>query len=98
MNNLNLKIMIKKYITPTSIIFLWGLILIMISLLYPEYTRYYLYLSIIVIIPIAIISLIKQRKEDKVNDTKEFQSSIYRMLFMAVILGVFFFITKMNHI
>lgn len=90
--------MIKKYVTPTSIIFLWGLILVAIPLLSPEYTRYYLLLSIIVIIPTAIISLIKQRKEDKLNDTTEFQSSIYRMLFMAVILGVFFFITKMNYI
>ncbi|PXY47274.1 hypothetical protein DMB68_09040 [Flavobacterium hydrophilum] len=79
-------------------LFLWGLILVTISLLYPEYTRYYLYLSIIVIIPTAIISLIKQRKEDKLNGTKEFQSSIYRMLFLVVILGVFFFITKMNYI
>lgn len=90
--------MIKKYATPTSIVFLWGLILVSISLLFPQYTRYYLYLSIIVIIPIAVISLLKQRREDKLNDTKEFQSSIYRMLFMAVVLGVFFFIIKQNHI
>ncbi len=90
--------MIKKYFTSTSIIFLWGLILVATSLLYSEYTRYYLYLSIIVIIPIMIYSLIKQRKEDKLNDTTEFQSSIYRMLFLAIILGVFLFITKMNYI
>jgi len=90
--------MTKKYVTPTSIIHLWGLILVTISLLYPEYTRYYLCLSIIVIIPIAIISLIKQRKEDKLNDTTEFQTSLYRMLFFAVALGVFFLMTKMNYI
>lgn len=90
--------MMKKYITPTSIIFLWGLILVAVSLLFPEYTRYYLYLSIIVIIPIAVISLIKQRREDKINDTALFKSSMYRMLFMAVVLGVFFFIIKQNHI
>ena len=89
--------MVKKYVTPTTITLLWGLILVTITLLYPEYTRYYLYLSIIIMIPLAIIHLIKQRKEDKLNDTKEFQSSIYRMLFMAVVLVVFFLITKMNY-
>lgn len=90
--------MIKKYITPTTIIFLWGLILILISLLSPEYTRYYLYLSLILIIPIMTLSLIKQRKEDKLKGTKEFQSSIYRMLIVAVIMVVFYFITKQNYI
>ena len=90
--------MIKKYITPTSIIFLWGLILIAISLLYPEYTRYYLYLSVILIIPISTINLIKQRKEDKLNGTNEFRSSIYRMLFVAVVLLAFFLITKQDYI
>lgn len=89
--------MVKKYVTPTTITLLWGLILVTITLLYPEYTRYYLYLSIIIMIPLAIIHLIKQRKEDKLNDTKEFQSSIYIMLFMAVVLVVFFLITKMNY-
>lgn len=91
--------MIKQIMTPINIaLIFWGLILIAISLLYPEYTRYYLYLSIIVIIPIMIFSLIKQRKKDKLNDTTLFKSSVYRMLFLAVILGVFFFITKMNYI
>lgn len=91
--------MVKKYIRPINIaLFVWGLLLLTISVYQKEYTRYYLYLSIIVIIPIMIFSLIKQRKEDKLNNTKEFQLSIYRMLFMVVILGVFYFITKQNHI
>lgn len=91
--------MIKKYITLINIaFFLWGLILVAISLLHSKYTRYYLYLSIIVIIPIMIFSLIKQRKQDKLNDTKEFRSSIYRMLFMVVVLVAFFLITNINYI
>jgi hypothetical protein len=89
----------KKYITQTNItLFLWGPILIVISSFYPGYTRYFLYLSIIVIIPLTVIKMIKQRKEDKLNNTKEFQSSIYRMLIMALLLVVFFFITKQNPI
>ncbi len=91
--------MIKQFITPINIaFFLWGLFLVTISLLYAEYTRYYLYLSIILIIPIMTLSLVKQRKQDKLNNTKEFQSSIYRMLFMAVVMVVFYFITKQNYI
>jgi len=91
--------MIKKYIKPVNIIFfLWGPTLIAISWFYPDYTRYYLYLSIIVIIPVAIVNLIKQRKEDKLNDTREFQASIYRMLIMAAVLVVFYFLTHQKHI
>lgn len=45
-----------------------------------------------------IVNLLKKRKEDKLNGTKIFQSSIYRMLIMAAVLLVFFFITKQNHI
>ena len=89
----------KKYITETNItLFLWGPILIAISSFYPDYTRYYLYLSIIVLIPLTVFKMIKQRREDKLNNTTEFQSSIFRMLFMAVLLVVFFFITKQNPI
>jgi len=72
--------------------------LIAISQLYPDYTRYYLYLSIAVIVPVSIVNLVKEKKEDKLNNTENFKFSIYRMLFMAVILCVFFFITKQNHI
>jgi 4-hydroxybenzoate polyprenyltransferase len=91
--------MMKKYSTPINIaFFLWGLLLLAVSKLYPEYVRYYLYFSIIVIIPIMIVNLIKQRKEDKVNGTRTFQASIYRMLIMAVVLGLFFLITKQNYV
>ncbi|MEN2399481.1 hypothetical protein GKZ90_0006815 [Flavobacterium sp. MC2016-06] len=89
----------KKYSTPINIfILLWGFILIVISELYSEYVRYYLYLSLIIMIPIMIWNLIKQKKNDKVEGTKEFQFSIYRMLFMAVVLVIMFYMTKQNHI
>jgi heme O synthase-like polyprenyltransferase len=92
--------MIKKYITPINIVFfLWGLILLIISEVYRDkYTKYYLYFSIIIIIPFMIVNLIKQRKEDKIKGTTMFKSSIYRMLIMAVLLVVVFFITKQNQI
>lgn len=89
----------KKLITPTNfIIFLWGPLYVVMSLLYPDYTRYYLYLSLPIFIPLMIANLIKQRKEDKVNDTNKFQSSIYRMLLVGVVLVFFFFVTKQNHL
>lgn len=89
----------KKIITPINIIFfLWGLILVIISELYPQYTRYYLYASILVILPVMIINLIKQRKEDKQNGTTKFQAAVYRMLIMAVLLGITYFMTKQNYL
>ncbi len=94
-----MNIMIKKIVTPATIaIFLWGLILLLINEYYYEYVRYYLYISIIVIFPIMIWNLIKQWEKDKVEETNEFKTSIFRMLFMAVIMIVIFFITKQNDI
>ncbi len=91
--------MIKKILTPATIaIFLWGSILLLINQYYYEYVRYYLYISIIVIFPIMIWNLIKQWKKDKVEETKEFKPSIFRMLIMVVVMIVIFFITKQNHI
>lgn len=92
--------MIKKYITPVNIIFfLWGPILIVISEFYREYVRYFLYLSIIAIIPMMVLNLIKQIREDKLNAaTVLFRQSIYRMLIMAVVLVVFYFLTHQKHI
>ena len=75
-----------------------GSILLFINQYYYEYVRYYLYISIIVIFPIMIWNLIKQWKKDKVEETKEFKPSIFRMLIMAVVMIVIFFITKQNHI
>ncbi|MCV9928618.1 hypothetical protein OIU83_13195 [Flavobacterium sp. LS1R49] len=87
--------MIKKYVTTINIVyFLWGLVLLAISDLYPEFVRYYLYLSIISIIPMMIMITIKMRREDKLNGTTTFRSAIYRMLVMALMLGIFYFITK----
>lgn len=94
-----MNIMIKKILTPATIaIFLCGAILLLINQYYYEYVRYYLYISIIVIFPIMIWYLIKQWKKDKVEETKEFKSSIFRMLIMTVVMIVIFFITKQNHI
>jgi len=46
-------------------------------------------------ITFMVLKMIKQRKQDKLNDTQEFQASIYKMFFMMlVVLIVFFFITK----
>ena len=89
--------MIKRYFTTINIVFfLWGILLLFISNKYGEYTRYYLYLSIIAIAPFMIINIIKQRKEDQNNGTTTFKASIYRMLFMVAVLIVFFFISKHN--
>lgn len=83
----------KKIITPTSIIiFFWGLLLLVTSELYPDYTRYYLYLSIALIIPFMTANLVRQKREDKINGTVQLQSSMYSILISAVILGVLFFI------
>jgi hypothetical protein len=87
----------KQLITPVNIaFFLWGLVLVIIAQLHPEYTRYFLYLSIIVIIPVTVINMIKMKREDKRNGTMLFRTSIYRMLFMAILLGFVFFMTKLN--
>ncbi|WP_264550907.1 hypothetical protein [Flavobacterium sp. N2038] len=89
----------KKYFTATNIIFfIWGLVLIAISQFYREYNRYFLYLSLAVIIPAMIFNLIKQKREDKLNDTKKFQSSIFRMLIMALLLVIVFLATRQNDI
>ncbi|MDQ6472832.1 hypothetical protein RB619_19500 [Flavobacterium sp. LHD-80] len=91
--------MIRKIITPVNtIFFFWGLVLLTFSESYPQYTRYYLYASILVIIPVMVADLRKQRKEDKQNGTIKFQSAIFRMLVMAVLLGIAYFIMKQNHI
>lgn len=80
------------------IFLLWGIPLLLIANLYGEYVRYYLYLSILIALPIAIWNLLQKRKNDKINDTKEFRHAIYRMLIMAVIMIIIFFVTKQNHI
>lgn len=89
----------KKHITIFNvIIFLWGIVLILISEFFRDYVRSYLYLSIAVIIPFMIWDLIKKRKKDKIEGTKDLYNSINRMMIMAVVLILFFVITKQNHL
>lgn len=89
----------KEFIKPINVLFfLWGLLLLVISNLYAEYVRYYLYLSLVVIIPITIVNSIKQKRQDTINGTTLFRSSIYRMLIMAIVFVVVFFVTRQNHI
>ncbi|MBB4803866.1 putative membrane protein [Flavobacterium nitrogenifigens] len=91
--------MIKKVLTPATIaIFFWGIILLILNAKYYEYVRYYLYLSIIIVFPIMIVNMIKQRKNDKINGTKEFYQAINRMMIFAVILVIMFAITKQHHV
>lgn len=89
--------MIKKHFTPKTIILLWGFTLLFILNNYNEYVKYFLILSLPVIIPLLIFNLIKQRREDQINNTTLFKSTIYRMLIVAVILVAFFFISKQNY-
>jgi len=88
--------MMKKYIPSISI----TLILIscqVLGLIYREYTTSFLYLGLILITPIVIFSMIKQRREDKLNGTKNFQTSITGLLIAQVIFGVCYFILMQNY-
>jgi len=86
----------KKYIPSISI----TLVLIscqVLGLIYREYSTSFLYLGLILITPIVIFSMIKQRKEDKLNGTKIFQTSITGLLIAQVIFGVCYFILMQNY-
>ena len=86
----------KKNKSINIVFLLLGLLLIAISIFSPEYTRHFLYFAIIVMTPVIIVNMIKQRKEDKLKNTKTFEASIYRMLIMSVVLFAFFVITMQN--
>jgi len=89
--------MIKKYITLPSFVTLFCIIILWtISLTFPEYSRYFLYLSILVLIPFIIIDLIKKRKEDKNDGTENFKFSVYNILISVAILGILFFVISKN--
>lgn len=89
--------MIKKYITLPSFVTLFCIIILWtISLTFPEYSRYFLYLSILVLIPIIISDLIKKRKEDKNDGTENFKFSVYNILISVAILGILFFVISKN--
>ena len=91
--------MVKKILTPATIaIFFWGIGLLLINQYYYEYVRYYLYISILVIFPFMVWNLIKQWRKDRVEETKEFRSSIFRMLIMVGVMILIFYVTKQNHI
>lgn len=63
-----------------------------------EYARYFMYFLLLVIIPIIIINMIKQRKEDKLNGTNEFQNGILRIGILSIVLIAFYFLTGQDHI
>lgn len=86
----------KKHLTTIRITIIFVVCQVMGSI-YQEYYRYFMYLGLILTTPIVILGLIKQRREDKLNGTQNFQSAITRMLIMGVMLGVFYFITKQNY-
>ncbi|MDR7371536.1 ABC-type multidrug transport system fused ATPase/permease subunit [Flavobacterium aquidurense] len=87
----------KEYIPSIIISLLWVLSQVMDYIYERKYTLYFFCLFLILVIPVIIFTIIKQRKEDKLNNTTEFQSSIYRILFL-VFLIVIFFVTKQNYI
>jgi len=88
----------KKYMPSIIISLLWVLSQVMDYIYERKYTLYFFYLFLILVIPVIIFTMVKQRKEDKLNNTTEFKFSMYRMLFIALILIVIFFVTKQNHI
>ncbi|WP_431241554.1 hypothetical protein ACQ9BO_16035 [Flavobacterium sp. P21] len=91
--------MMKRIITPVNVIFLfWGFVLLTFSESYPQYTRYYLYASILIIFPVMVINLTKQRKEDKQNGTIKFQSAIFKMFIVAVLLAIGYLLTRQNYL
>lgn len=88
----------KKYITITNIGIFFILIPWMIlSLVFPEYNRYFSYAVIVLIIPFLIFKLVKQRKEDKANGTQDFQFSIYNILMAMVFMGILFYLIHSNY-
>jgi hypothetical protein len=89
-NNL---ILMKKYIPSISITIICILSQVMNYVYRGKYSEYFSYIFLIVIILIAILSLPKQIREEKLNGTL-FKHSIYRMLVIAVIILLYYFVTK----
>lgn len=83
--------MIAKYISlETVIMFFWGLLMVVLSLFFSEYVRYYLYASILVVTPLLIMKLLKIRKEDQIHQTKQFRVVIFNVIVAFMILGFLF--------
>lgn len=87
--------MLKKYVTTLNIVLVCALILAFIP---REYRVYFLCFAALIVIPIGIFNLIKLRREDKLSGTNTLWTPIYSMGIVAVVLIVFFFLTKQNHI
>lgn len=86
----------KKYIPSFSI----TLILIscqILGLIYREYSTYFLCLGLLLITPILTLSMIKIRKEDKLNGTQNFKLSIAALLIALFIFGVCYFLLLQNY-
>jgi predicted Na+-dependent transporter len=90
--------MLKKYVTPLNIVLVCALIFSSIPREYEEYKKYFLYVAVIIIIPLGLYKLIKLRMANQLYETKTFWPPIYRMGVVAVVLLVFFFLTKQNYI
>ncbi len=87
--------MVKKVFTPATIaVLFWGTGLIIINEYYYEYLRYYHYICIILAIPWMVFDMKNKKKKDKINSTENLKFSIYRMLFVALTLIVFYFVAK----
>ena len=90
--------MLKQYITLSGVIsFSLILMSFLVSFIYPEYTRYFYYVAIIIMIPFIIVDLIKKRKEDKIEGTQHFKLSIYNILIAAAIMGVLVFLIHSDY-
>jgi hypothetical protein len=49
-----------------------------------------------IMIPTVIFKMIKQKKIDRIDGTKEFKNSLYRMSFLIVLSLIFFYLTEQN--
>lgn len=84
----------KKYLKIENVIVL--LFVISHILVKREYEFYTSLFFIVIMLPLLIIKFIKERKEDQLNGTNNFRSSLIKMLFILFILIVGFFILKIK--
>ncbi|MFH6962860.1 hypothetical protein ACHRVK_10710 [Flavobacterium plurextorum] len=90
--------MLKEYLTLPSIISLFLILIVLIvSLVSPEYIRYSYYGAIVIMIPFIISDLLKKKKEDKIDGTKHFKISVYNILIAIAMMVVLFFLINSNY-
>lgn len=90
--------MLKQYLTLPSIISLFLIVMVLIvSLVFPEYVRYSYYGAIVIMIPFIIFDLIRKRKEDKIDGTEYFKISVYNIFIAAAMMVVLFFLINSNY-